>query len=158
MMTAEELVQSIEIDDGGSDITKLATVTELFTSGKPKLMFDGEDIASEKEYESLGSYRPKVGDRVLLLGVSGTWVILGKMGLATAQEISQIDNNLYVNGQLSSNSFHHRGAYLSFFNKYQNIPKQNIAPLTSGASNFTTEGAYNAINVIVNALRAYGLF
>ena len=102
MITAEELVGAITVDDGGSNITKLATVTELFTSGKPKLKFDGEELPSEKEYEGLGSYSPSVGDRVLLLGASGTWVILGKLGIvASIDELEAI--RVELNRKISSN-------------------------------------------------------
>ena len=40
---------------------------------------DGENIASEKEYPRLASYKPVAGDRVILAKLAGTYVILGKV-------------------------------------------------------------------------------
>lgn len=58
---------------------KLGIVVEIFSNGNPKIKFDGENIPSEKEYTRLSSYSPEVGDRVLLLYISGTYVVLGKV-------------------------------------------------------------------------------
>lgn len=58
---------------------KIATVVELFDAGTAKIMFKGEDIASEKEYSYLASYAPVVGDAVLLLPFLDTYIIIGKV-------------------------------------------------------------------------------
>jgi hypothetical protein len=58
---------------------RMGTVTTL-ASGAPMVTFDGETIASQKLYKRLASYSsPAVSDRVLLLKISGTYVILGKV-------------------------------------------------------------------------------
>lgn len=58
---------------------RLATVTSL-SSGNPLVKFDGETAASQKLYKRLASYSsPLVNDRVLLLQISGTYIILGKV-------------------------------------------------------------------------------
>ena len=57
---------------------KLATVTS--TSGGVSVQFDGETAPSSKKYKRLASYSsPTVSDRVLLIKVGGSYVILGKI-------------------------------------------------------------------------------
>jgi len=57
---------------------KLGTVTS--TSGGVFVQFDGETTASQKSYKRLASYsNPAVNDRVLLIKVGGTYIILGKV-------------------------------------------------------------------------------
>jgi len=57
---------------------KLGTVTS--TSGGVSVQFDGETTASAKKYKRLASYSsPTVSDRVLLVKVGGSYVILGKI-------------------------------------------------------------------------------
>ena len=58
---------------------RLASVVSLFSTGHPKIKFDGEESASEKKYSYLASYTPQSGDRVFLVRVSGTYIILGKV-------------------------------------------------------------------------------
>lgn len=65
-------------DPGGSPY-RIATVTSL-SSGKPLVKFDGETATSSKLYKRLASYSsPAVNDRVLLLRVFGTYIIIGKI-------------------------------------------------------------------------------
>ena len=57
---------------------RLATVTS--TSGGISVQFDGETTASSKKYKKLASYSsPAVNDRVLLVHVGGTYIIVGKI-------------------------------------------------------------------------------
>ena len=57
---------------------KLGTVTS--TSGGIYVQFDGETTPSTKKYKRLASYsNPAVNDRVLLIKVGGSYVILGKI-------------------------------------------------------------------------------
>lgn len=57
---------------------KLGTVTS--TSGGVSVQFDGETTPSTKKYKRLASYSsPTVNDRVLLIKVGGTYVIIGKV-------------------------------------------------------------------------------
>jgi hypothetical protein len=64
---------------GQGDSFQLATVTALL-EGAPLVQFDGETAASQKQYKRLASYTsPAVNDRVLLLRLSGTYIILGKI-------------------------------------------------------------------------------
>ena len=57
MISANELAESMVIDEKVS--FKLGVVVELFPIGTAKITFDGEEVASEKEYSYLASYKPK---------------------------------------------------------------------------------------------------
>ena len=57
---------------------KLGTVTSI--SGGISVQFDGETSPSSKKYKRLASYSsPAVNDRVLMVAVGGSYVILGKI-------------------------------------------------------------------------------
>jgi hypothetical protein len=56
---------------------KLGTVTSI--SGGISVQFDGETAPSSKKYKRLASYSPTVNDRVLLVNVGGTYIIVGKI-------------------------------------------------------------------------------
>jgi hypothetical protein len=57
---------------------RLATVTS--TSGGITVQFDGETAPSSKKYKRLASYSsPTVNDRVMMVKIGGTYVILGKI-------------------------------------------------------------------------------
>lgn len=57
---------------------RLAIVTS--TSSGIYVKFDGETTASSKKYKKLASYSsPAVNDRVLLVNVGGTYIIVGKI-------------------------------------------------------------------------------
>ena len=56
---------------------KIGTIAS--TNGKPTVTFAGEDQPSQKGYSYLASYTPAVGDRVLLVKIGGTYVILDKL-------------------------------------------------------------------------------
>ena len=57
----------------------LATVDPSYSSGRPKLMFDGETVVSQKTYPYLSSYSPSANHRVLVANIAGTHVILGRV-------------------------------------------------------------------------------
>ena len=57
---------------------KIGIITSI-VSGKPRIMFDGETVASGKGYSFIQNYAPNIGDRVLLSRISGTYIITGKI-------------------------------------------------------------------------------
>jgi len=61
------------------NIYKLGSIDPAYSSGKPKVMFDGETVVSAKQYPRLASYTPVASDRVLILSVANSYVILGKI-------------------------------------------------------------------------------
>lgn len=53
--------------------TRLGTITDV---NGPKVRFDGENAASGKAYKYVKSYSPVLNDRVLLLKVGNSWMII----------------------------------------------------------------------------------
>lgn len=58
---------------------RLGTIDPAYSTGAPKVIFDGEDAVSGRTYMRLASYTPVAGDRVELLRFGSTWVIQGKV-------------------------------------------------------------------------------
>lgn len=75
MITPGEFLKLIDKEE--KDIFKIGTVGEL-SGVKAHIKFDGELEQSNKGYLSV-SYAPVVNDRVLLVKVKGTYLILGKI-------------------------------------------------------------------------------
>lgn len=70
-----------QLQEGDTDMMeyRLGTVTVLLGSA-PLVQIDGETAASQKIYKRLASYNsPAVNDRVMLVKVGGTYIILGKV-------------------------------------------------------------------------------
>lgn len=59
---------------------RLGTVDPAYTTGDPKITFDGETSLSGKTYPYAG-YTPQAGDRVVLLPVGNSWLIVGAVGV-----------------------------------------------------------------------------
>lgn len=97
MITSDELVQEVTpVESKTNENFKLAVVVDLFDNETAKIQFDGEDIASEKQYSYLRSYIPAIGDRVLLASVGGTYIILGKISFNESPEIiEEIDRYVF---------------------------------------------------------------
>lgn len=56
-------------------MVKFAKIDSIYASGRPKLIFDGESVATIKTYPYLSSYTPAANDRVMLISN----VIVGKI-------------------------------------------------------------------------------
>lgn len=61
------------------DNFRVAEVAALFQDGTAKVKFIGEDMASEKEYAYLASYKPTVNDKVFLIPFADSYIIAGKV-------------------------------------------------------------------------------
>lgn len=94
---ANEMVKDQENETQQPSV-KLATVTELFEDGCPKIKFYGEDTASEKEYSYLATYIPAVNDTVVLAKTDNSYIILGKINHKIAPD-TKIDDD-YINGKI----------------------------------------------------------
>lgn len=57
---------------------KLAKVDPAYTSGNPRLVFDGETSTSGRTYSKNGNYTPAANDRVLVGIVNGTPIVICK--------------------------------------------------------------------------------
>ena len=58
---------------------KLGSIDAAYTTGLPKILFDGETTVSAKGYAWLDPYVPVPGDRVSLIPVGQSYLILGKI-------------------------------------------------------------------------------
>lgn len=78
-MNAEEFVSLIAKLNTQEKPFSLGTIDSNYSSGKPRIQFDGESSPSGKGYPYLSSYSPTGGDRVLIANIAGTHVVLGKI-------------------------------------------------------------------------------
>lgn len=106
ILSAEEFIENT----GTAEIKenfRMAVVVALFPNNTAKITFDGESDASEKQYSYIASYVPKIGDRVLLAAVSGTYIILGKVNYNVSPSAGNSDivaNTLKVTGGVDFDS------------------------------------------------------
>lgn len=60
-------------------IVKYAKIDPAYTSGRPKVIFDGETTATIKQYPYIASYTPTANDRIMLIGNGTALVVVGKI-------------------------------------------------------------------------------
>jgi hypothetical protein len=58
---------------------RLAVIDPSYTSGNPRVTFEGEETLSDKEYP-YANYTPAAGDRVVMLPLGTSYVIIGAVG------------------------------------------------------------------------------
>lgn len=95
----KEIIESmVGSQQENGDSFKIGTIASV--NGKPSIRFAGETQPSQKRYAFLGSYYPKVGDRVLLVKTLGTYVVLGKINhnpeFEHGVEIGENENGMYM--------------------------------------------------------------
>lgn len=78
-MTAKKLLDLTQKQNKTNRSFELGTIDTDYTSGRPRILFDGYTTTSIKEYAYLASYTPVAGDRVLLASVSGTYIVIDKI-------------------------------------------------------------------------------
>lgn len=66
-------------NQGLDNWVKQGWIDSGYTSGKPKVRFVGEDEIGEKTYPYLSSYVPAASDRVLMVRLGKTFIIVGKI-------------------------------------------------------------------------------
>lgn len=66
MITANEFVKVFKTDEG-KKLIQYAKIDPAYTTGRPKLIFDGEDVVTVKQYHCISTYTPTAGDRVMLI-------------------------------------------------------------------------------------------
>lgn len=76
MMGISQLVFDKEREPGDKS-AKIGTIDPAYVTGDPKILFDGEDVLSEKKYPFLAPYSPRANDRVVLIPVGHSYVVLG---------------------------------------------------------------------------------
>jgi hypothetical protein len=57
---------------------RLGSIDAAYASGNPKVLFDGETVVSTKAYLYLSAYQPAASDRVVLMAIGGSYVVIGK--------------------------------------------------------------------------------
>lgn len=76
---------------GGTDAASrpplLGTIDPDYTSGSPRVTFDGESTMSTKLYPYLESYQPRPGDRVLLTPIGASYMIVGAISAGAASTV-----------------------------------------------------------------------
>lgn len=92
MINTEEMVVQTSPEAAPSPF-KLGTVAALFANNTAQVLFDGETTASEKQYAYLSTYVPEVDDRVLLVNVGGTYIIMGDISYNIAPSPPVIPQN-----------------------------------------------------------------
>lgn len=65
--------------DSATRTPRLGNVDPAYATGMPKISFDGDNTLSPSGFARLASYTPVANDRVALLPVGNTYVILGKV-------------------------------------------------------------------------------
>lgn len=78
MIDTEDFLRITKSDVQPSNF-RLGKIDPNYTTGRPRIVFDGESVASGKQYPYLSSYTPAANDRVLLALVSGSYIVLGKI-------------------------------------------------------------------------------
>lgn len=77
MINTEEFLNILKNDE--KKVFKLGKIDPGYVSGDPKILFDGETTVSVKKYKTI-NYSPIANDRVLLVRLAGTYLVLGKVG------------------------------------------------------------------------------
>jgi hypothetical protein len=57
----------------------IGTIDTGYTTGRPRVLFDGETVLGGKTYPYLASYTPAASHRVLLAPAGSSYVILGRI-------------------------------------------------------------------------------
>lgn len=78
-MGPEELMSIFTASSEQSSPFRLGKIASPYTSGRPRVLFDGETTASARTYPYLSSYTPAANERVLLAKVGNGWVVLAKV-------------------------------------------------------------------------------
>lgn len=77
---ASEFLDSIrEALDADVPVHRIGTIDSAYSSGRPRILFDGESVMGAKVYAYLASYTPVASHRVLLAPVGSGFVVLGRI-------------------------------------------------------------------------------
>lgn len=174
MPNAKELMQQTTPIPASDGTVRLGTVTNFFPSVyTAKVKFDGESVASEKQYAYLDHYNPTVNDRVALVRAGGTWLIIGKISYGVRPYAAKtngsgvvVDGTFNVNGTVRLNN-----SPIGFFGgtAASKTSVSDPTAITTGAApasyNSTWGGQvktdltnlYNKLKALLDALQSYGL-
>ena len=74
-----EIVEEMIIEKVDAPFS-LGKISPNYQGGNPQILFDGEASVSVKKYPHLSSYKPVSNDRVLLINIAGTHLVVGYIG------------------------------------------------------------------------------
>lgn len=66
MIRMDDFLDAFKNEDT-TRLVRFATIAVDYTSGRPRLVFDGESTPTGKAYPYMSSYTPKAGDRVMVV-------------------------------------------------------------------------------------------
>lgn len=78
-MNPSEFLQIVSPNKDDPTVFKMGNISSAYSSGWPKVKFDGESADSVRLYPYMSSYTPAANDRVLVAIVGHSGVILGKI-------------------------------------------------------------------------------
>lgn len=78
-MDADEFLDTVRLAVPGPQETVRIGVVDTALADRATVVFDGEDVATTKEYLCV-NYSPTAGDRVCLLRAGHSWIIIGEIG------------------------------------------------------------------------------
>lgn len=134
----------------------LGTVTAVSSADGVQIRLDGQDESMSKYYKMLitGANWPSVGDRVVIMKHSGTYVVMGKIGtpsqnagkvnrggdtmtgaLTIADASSVVKDNRITSGTAPSSDIYGRSYYLNDSNGF-NIATLQLMSLANGREGF----------------------
>lgn len=67
------------IESSEKSLFRLGRVDPDYSGGRPSVIFSGESMKSGKQYPYLSSYKPAANDKILLVSVGNSYVIIGKI-------------------------------------------------------------------------------
>lgn len=80
MITADQFLDIVRKDGKDKALVRLGEVSSVDPiAGRPSIIFDGETEPSVKRYTYLDGNEFAEGDRVLLVAVGNTYVVIGKI-------------------------------------------------------------------------------
>lgn len=170
------------LDKNGESVLpafRLAAVKTITADGVT-VQFEGEDEASSKEYKVMQDYKPTVNDRVLVIKISGTSIVLGSFGAPTApvefiptsekgvaggvatlnedgRVVQKAVRAVSADSAANATDFaeRHTGSYIAFFGKSTAVSRQSIATLSTSAD---LAAVVTKVNTIINTGKNYGLY
>lgn len=78
-MNPEQFLEIISPNKEDPSPFRLGNISSTYTSGRPKVLFDGESADSARTYPCLSSYVPAANDRVVLAFIGHVWTVFGKV-------------------------------------------------------------------------------
>ena len=112
---------------------RLGTIDQYYTAGPAKVLFDGETVISSRGYSWSSTYTPTAGERVYLLPVGQTYLIVGSI-------TSAITYPRYYNLALNS-------GFTTYNSSFHN---PSFTKTTSGLVKLTGLGANTNTGILAN--------